>query len=80
MNFMTLIQLKSDWENFKRNHPKFPKFISAISDSALSVGTVIEIHVTKDDDTDYKANIKLTAEDIEFISKLKDIVQNSQES
>lgn len=77
MNLMSLIQLKSAWSDFKGNHPKFPKFLEAVSKNALSEGTVIEFHVTAKNGKEYSANLKLTQSDIESIKKIKEALQEN---
>ena len=37
--------LKKHLETFRKNHPKFPSFLNAVSHNALEEGTVIEISV-----------------------------------
>ena len=41
MNPMKLLQLKSAWDRVKANHPKFPKYLSAVRQKAIREGTVI---------------------------------------
>lgn len=76
MNFnqLALIQkLKNELNTFRLNHPKFPLFLKAVSQDALTEGTVIEISVTTPEGKNYCSNIKLKAEDMEFINSLKTI-------
>ena len=47
MNPMKLLQLKSAWDRVKANHPKFPKYLSAVRQKAIREGTVIEFKVTR---------------------------------
>ena len=51
--------LKKHLETFRKNHPKFPSFLNAVSHNALEEGTVIEISVTSPSDKNYVTNIKL---------------------
>lgn len=74
MNFnqLAMIQkLKSGLDTFRNNHPKFPLFLKAVSSDALTEGTIIEISVTTPEGKNYCSNIKLKAEDMEFIDSLK---------
>lgn len=76
MNFNQLAmlqQLKSGMERFRANHPKFPMFLNAISQDALKEDTIIEINVTTSEGKNYCSNIKLNADDIEFIQTLKNM-------
>ena len=43
INPLKLLQLKSAWERFKSNHPRFPLFLSAVSKRGIKEGTVIKI-------------------------------------
>lgn len=78
MNLMSLMQLKSAWNDFKMNHPKFPRFLDTVSKNALHKGTVIEFHVTAEDGKSYSANLKLTQADMESIQKIKEALQEIQ--
>ena len=49
LNPMSLIKYKDMWNKFTANHPKFPHFLKAVSQNALSEGTLIEINVTTPD-------------------------------
>ena len=71
MNLMNLMQLKEAWNVFKNNHPKFPMFINAVSNSALEEGSVVEIHVTSPEGKTLTTNIKLKSSDLELIEQLK---------
>ena len=59
--------LKKHLETFRKNHPKFPSFLNAVSHNALEEGTVIEISVTSPSDKNYVTNIKLRQDDLEII-------------
>lgn len=76
MNFNQLAmmqQLKSGMDRFRANHPKFPMFLSAVSQNALKEDTIIEINVTTSEGKNYCSNIKLNADDMEFIETLKNM-------
>lgn len=57
-------------DRFRKNHPKFPPFITAVGKDALKEGTLIEITVTTPDGTRYESNLKLNAEDMELMNML----------
>ena len=59
--------LKKHLETFRKNHPKFPSFLNAVSHNALEEGTVIEISVTSPSDKNYVTNIKLRQDDLDFL-------------
>lgn len=77
MNPMQLLQLKSGWEQFRQNHPKFPLFMNAVSQNALAEGTIIEIKVTSPDGKNYSSNIKLTKGDTEFMGQMNDLFHSA---
>lgn len=74
MNPMNLLQMRPLLDSFKANHPKFLKFVSAVSGIGLKEGTVVEITVTSPEGKSYNSNLKLTSEDIELIQKLRQMV------
>lgn len=63
--------LKKHLETFRKNHPKFPSFLNAVSHNALEEGTVIEISVTSPSDKNYVTNIKLRQDDLDFLRELQ---------
>ena len=74
MNFeqLAMIQkIKEGVDRFRVNHPKFPLFLNAVSQNALMEGTIIEINVTTPDGKNYCTNLKVKAEDMEFLQSLK---------
>ena len=76
-NQLAMIQkLKSGMDRFRANHPKFPLFLNAVSQNALMEGTVIEINVTTPEGRNYCTNVKLQADDMEFLNSLKSMGQH----
>ena len=76
MNFeqLAMIQkIKSGLDRFRVNHPKFPLFLNAVSQNAIMEGSVIEISVTTPDGKNYCRNLKVKAEDMEFLNSLKNM-------
>lgn len=74
MNFNQLAmmqKLKSGMERFRANHPKFPMFLQAVSQDAMVEGSVIEISITTPEGKNYCSNLKVNAEDLEFLETLK---------
>lgn len=73
LNFNQLAAIqkaKETMERFRKNHPKFPAFIEAVSKNALKDGTLIEITVTTPDGTSYESNLKLNSEDMELLEMI----------
>ena len=75
MNPLKLLQLKSAWDRFKGNHPKFPRFLTALYQKGMKEGTVIEFRVTTPDGEEMAANVKLKEDDIALFQELKDLLQ-----
>ena len=78
MNPMGLFQLKSLWDKFQANHPKFPMFLSALQTNGIKEGTIIDITITEPDGEKIQSNLKITASDMELFEQLKQLSQNAQ--
>lgn len=77
MNFDQLAmlqQFKAGIDRFRINHPKFPLFLRAVSQEALKEGTLIEINVITPDEKTYCTNVRLKADDMEFIQSIKNMM------
>ena len=70
MNIGKLMQLKGELDGFKSRHPKFPLFLKAVQQRALTEGTLMEIKVTTPDGQTLTSNLRLTQEDLDVISTL----------
>lgn len=77
MNPLKLMQSKKLLEDamsrFQNNHPKFPLFLSAVSQKGLREGTVLEFKVTTPEGEELVSNLKLSADDLALLQELKDI-------
>lgn len=73
MNPTALFKVKSAWEKFAGNHPKFPMFLSAAAQSGIKSGDIIELKITKEDGNTLCTNVKLTESDMELFSLIKEI-------
>lgn len=71
MNPLDLIQLKTSYDTFKKNHPKFPLFLNAVAQHGLDEGTIIEISVKPSEGKEYSTNLKLTATDLQLFHDIK---------
>ena len=74
MNLKQLALLQKLKEGFARsraNHPKFPLFLKAVLQDALTEGTIVEINVTTPEGKNYCTNLKINSEDLELINCLK---------
>lgn len=68
-----ILQMKNSWETFKSNHPKFPKFMEAVSRTGITEGTIIEVTIKSPDGQDMSTNIKVTQSDLQLFETLKDM-------
>ncbi len=73
MNPMDMMQLAGRLGIFKKQHPKFGKFLKAVAAKGLTEGSVMEVKFKSTDEKEYVANIKLTPEDIETINMIKNM-------
>lgn len=71
INPMALLGLKNDFDKFKDNHPKFLQFVKAFTKASIQEGTIMECKVITADGQELQANIKITADDLELLEKLK---------
>lgn len=65
--------LKKHLENFRNNHPKFPRFLDAVYRDALEEGSLIEIRVTSPEGKNYVTNLRVQKEDLDFLKALSDL-------
>lgn len=68
-----LMEMKSLSDRFLANHPKFMMFMKAVSDDGVKEGTVIEISVKEPSGREYVTNLKISADDMLCIEKLKNM-------
>lgn len=73
INPAKLFKLKSAWDTFSKNHPKFPKFLEAMHKSGMEEGSLIEINVTTPDGKTICSNIKITQSDKELFAELSEL-------
>lgn len=74
MNPLKLLQLKTSWDQFKLRHPKFPAFITSVMNGAITEDAIIEISITAADGRTINSNLKVTAEDIQMVEDLKELL------
>lgn len=65
--------LKDAWHKFSETHPKVPRFIKDIKKKGFCEDQEIAIAVRYPDGTEYKAGIKVRAEDLELLEMLKNL-------
>lgn len=71
INPAKLMKFKSRWSDFTNRHPKFLKFLSYVGSGTLRENDVLEMIIRREDGTEVKSNLRLTAEDIELFSDIK---------
>ena len=71
INPMQLLKMKGLWDQFTQRHPKFPAFLKAMSQGAITEGSVLEITVTTADGRKISSNLKVTREDMELVEEVK---------
>ncbi|MGI6118009.1 MAG: hypothetical protein ACOYBC_06415 [Bilifractor sp.] len=71
LNPKNIMKAKERYGIFKRQHPKFLAFCSAVNRRALETGTVIEVKVTSPEGKTLETNLKLTPEDVETVRLYK---------
>lgn len=73
MNPMKLLELKSHWDKFNVNHPKFAPFLKAAAANGIVEGAVIEIKVVTPEGKSFATNLKVAKSDIELIEAVKEL-------
>ncbi|MCD7956501.1 MAG: hypothetical protein LUG93_12300 [Lachnospiraceae bacterium] len=73
INPMKLMQLRGMEDQIKNSHPKLEPFFAAAS-AAVDEGTVVEVKMTTSTGETLRTNIRVNANDMEMIRKLKDAV------
>lgn len=72
-NPAAIFRMMNLWSRFQKNHPKFPKFLSAVVKNGIKEGSIIEIRVTTAEGESYDSNLKVNAEDMEIIGQIRDM-------
>ena len=73
INPASLLSFRKDWGEFEKRHPKFVLFLKAAFQSGIGEGSVIDISVTLPDGRKLESNMKISAEDVEFLKKMGDL-------
>ena len=77
VNPAMIFRIKSMWDEFAANHPKFPRFLQAAISQPVEEGTIIELTIRHPDGNTLASNVKLTASDIGLIGQLKQMGKDS---
>lgn len=73
MNPMALMKMKALGDKFKANHPKVPLFFNAAV-REIREGSIIEITVTSPEGKNICTNMRVTADDVEMVQQIKDMM------
>lgn len=72
---MQIFKVKGMWDGFTKRHPKFPSFLKAMTQGAVTEGSVLEITITTADGRTISSNLKVTAEDVAMVQEMKQMMQ-----
>ncbi len=72
-DFSSVMKIKSAWDTFSRNHPKFMPFMQAVGREAIGDGTIIEIKVTSPEGEEFNTNMKLTQSDLDLFAQIRNM-------
>ena len=70
MNFDALLKLKTSWNTFCANHPKFPDFVRAVKNKGICEGAQIDICITYPDGSTLRSGIRVKESDAELLHTL----------
>ena len=73
VNPASIFKIKSAWEKFASNHPKFPMFMKAVTVKGIKEGTVIEVTITDPEGNPLSTNIKVTESDMQLFETIKNL-------
>jgi len=71
MNPTMLFKMKGMWDQFTRNHPKFPLFLRAAQQKGIQEGTILAVSITTPAGEKLETNLRVTAEDMQLFEELK---------
>ena len=70
MDIGAIMRIKSAWDTFSSNHPKFQPFLKAVKDKGITEGMMIDITVHYPDGSSLKSGIKVRQSDLELLNTL----------
>ncbi|MDO5424681.1 MAG: hypothetical protein Q4F41_13230 [Eubacteriales bacterium] len=74
MNAKDMMKGAGMWSAFKMRHPKFPRFLKAVSEpGVITEGTVLELKVTTADGRTMETNLKVSEKDLELIEFARNV-------
>ena len=69
-DIMKLMGLKNKFES---SHPKFVSFIKDVASRGVTEGDILEVTISRADGTKTTANLRVTSDDVDLISELKNL-------
>ena len=76
MNIMKLGQLKPKFGDFQNRHPKFVQFFTAALPENVKEGSILEIKIKNPDGREICTNMKVAAEDEQFLKDVVSLMSN----
>jgi len=74
MNPMKLVQVKPMLDAFQARHPKFIQFFGYAGQN-LNEDSLLEISITTAEGKKTVTNMRITAEDLELMEKMREVMQ-----
>jgi hypothetical protein len=74
-----MMQMKSAWDKFQRNHPKFLGFIQAVRTRGIHEGTVLELKLVTPEGEELVTNLKVQQDDIELFRMMKELAESQKQ-
>jgi hypothetical protein len=79
INPLKMMQMKSAWDKFQRNHPKFLGFIQAVRTRGIHEGTVLELKLVTPEGEELVTNLKVQQDDIELFRMMKELAESQKQ-
>ena len=74
LNFQSLLTFNSAKSKFLANHPNVEPFIDELNSRDPEVGQEVAIAVRYPDGTEYKTGIRITEDDMQMLSMLRELI------
>ncbi|MDY2720785.1 MAG: hypothetical protein SOV46_08300 [Candidatus Faecousia sp.] len=76
INPAKLLKLKGYWEQFSQRHPKFVRYLQVVAEGYIQADSVLDVTVKDASGRELHSNVRITQEDMELISSLKEMLQS----
>ena len=74
-DFTMIMKMKSAWDTFTGNHPKFMPFVQAVAQDGIKEGTIIEIKVKSPEGKEYNTNMRITQSDLDLFAQISSMAR-----